>query len=79
MKKRFAIVAIVAIIFVGYGAYNAKNDNKFKVLTLDNVEAISACEITRKDKTIFECIGEEGTCSETKFGYTLTCSGKKVD
>lgn len=40
----------------------------------------ASCEIVnKKGDVIFECVGEEGKCSTTKFGYTLECSGAIVE
>ena len=41
-------------------------------------DTLAACEIVSPNGTIkFECIGEEGICSETYLGHTLTCTGQK--
>jgi hypothetical protein len=44
----------------------------------NDVEALSKCELATKDGTIvFECTGEKGECTISRFGYTLSCSGGK--
>lgn len=45
----------------------------------NDVEALSKCEIVTKDgkSIVFECIGESGECTASRFGYILTCSGGK--
>lgn len=77
-KKLFGTMVAVAAMFAGYSAYDAQRKNGLFGGILADVEAISACEITRKDNTVFKCTGEEGTCTGTKLGHTLTCSGTKV-
>ena len=46
-------------------------------MNLSNVEAISSCEIEKNGTIYLQCTGEEGVCTTSKWGYTLTCSGKK--
>lgn len=43
----------------------------------NDVEALSKCEITKNDGqiVIFECVGEDGECTLSRWGFTLTCSG----
>jgi len=67
MKKKLLTVAAV----VAFGFSTAS-------LFMD-AEVSASCEITKGDKVIFSCTGDEGTCDAKKFGYELNCSGKAVD
>ena len=78
MKKIVSTMAVAAALFAGYSAYSGQNSNELSDVALANVEAMSACEITRGDKIILRCDGEEGTCTAKYMGHVLTCTGKKV-
>lgn len=43
-----------------------------------DVEALSECDISKNGKIHYFCKGNEGHCTASKLGYTLTCTGKKV-
>ena len=78
MKKIFYTMAVAAALFAGYSAYSEQNKSNISNMVLPNIEAISACEVFKGDKLVFECEGKEGTCTEKYLNVTLTCSGKKV-
>ena len=84
-KSAFAAAAIAAVCLGSYRAYSsymASNISGDDMLFSENVEALSACDITLNGKVVFQCVGENGSCcgSYKKFGQTVTasCSGKKV-
>ena len=75
MKKKIIIVSfasIVAGIVTGIVCQSTE-------LLKNDVEALSTCEITKKDRVIFLCARDENTCEVTYLGYTLTCSGDKCE
>jgi hypothetical protein len=77
MKKFFGVIGVAAFAVVVALSVNASlNRNATFDVTLANVEALSSCEITRGNNTVFSCIGDTGTCSDSSWGYTLTCSGQ---
>lgn len=78
MKKIFYTMAVAAALFTGYSAYSEQNKSNISNMVLPNIEAISACEVFNGKKLVFECEGEEGTCTGKYLNATLTCSGKKV-
>lgn len=44
----------------------------------NDIECLAGCEITdNHNNIVFQCVGEEGTCSKTALGHTLTCSGQE--
>lgn len=49
-------------------------------LNTSDIEALSSCEIYKENNNtlLLQCMGEEGRCITTKWGYVLECSGKKV-
>ena len=76
MKKKLIIVSfaiIVAGIITSIACHSAE-------LLKNDVEALSECEITKKDGTVvFVCTGEKERCEDAYFGFTLNCSGKRVE
>ena len=82
-KKRNLMLVLTGVsvffsgmIYYGFGAI----ENPKTSLNLSDVEAITSCEITKNGgKTIMLlCTGEKDLCQTSKWGSTLTCSGKKV-
>lgn len=81
MRKKlfFATVIVVTSIIVGVNTYKSQSKvNKMSALTLENVEALSECEITKSGSVKYRCTGNSGHCSISHMGYTLTCSGIKT-
>ena len=72
------ILATVVLVSSGIFVYQEKHVEAVSDLAFSEVEALSHCEITRKGKIILECDGNEGTCSATYLGYTLTCNGTET-
>jgi len=65
------LISMAAICFGLYANYS---------LLFQKDAALAACEITdKKGKVIFKCVGEDGECSTSMLGYTLTCTGKEKD
>jgi hypothetical protein len=79
-KKFFGSLAVVAILLIyTVAAFNISigfKDNNIPVMSMENVEAIAGCEITKNGKVVLNCSGG-GKCSTTYMGYTLTCDGTK--
>ena len=76
IKLRTLFVALSLLLVAGL-LISIKDKNNTKLST--ECEALSECEIIGSGgKTVFYCEGNEGTCSATKLGYELTCSGKQV-
>jgi hypothetical protein len=78
-KKIIGGITVIAIAAVA--AWNVslnRNEMSISGVALGNVEAVASCEISRGNNTVFECRGEDGLCTDTRFGYTLTCSGVRV-
>lgn len=79
MKKFLFILSLASFgLVVGYNAHTRQKAITSD-LTMENVEAIAACEITKGDNVKFACLGEEGECKISGFGYELTCSGTKEE
>lgn len=82
-KKRNLMLMLtgVSVFFSGMIYYCFGTiENPKTGLNLSDVEAISSCEITKKGSNtiLLLCTGEKDLCQTSKWGYTLTCSGKKV-
>lgn len=77
-KTEFLVCAALSILSAAAVLF-LSNAIKSSDLFSTDVETLSKCEITRNDGEIivFECAGEEGECSISHWGYTLTCSGGK--
>jgi hypothetical protein len=77
--KKYILGGIAAVAIAAVAVTNvklgAKNDD-LSVITLDNVEATAACEISRGGEVKLSCSGANN-CSTTYLGYTLTCDGTK--
>lgn len=71
MKKILSALCLAAVVAIGCYALISQKDAIF-----GNTDAHASCSVVRKGKVIFECTGEDGTCSTTYMGITLTCSGK---
>ena len=68
---------VVAATLMSFVILHTKRQNS--IFIKSDVEALASCEITNKDgDVIFECVGEEGTCSAKYLKFELTCSGKEV-
>ena len=80
MKKLLFALSLASLSFaVAYKAYVSQQRADISNLEKANVEALASCEITRGDNVKFSCEGEQEICSITYMGYTLTCSGRKVN
>lgn len=65
MKKKLLFGAFGALLLCGGIA----------AISIKNAEA--SCEVKGPVVT-FRCDGNDGRCSGTKYGHTITCSGKDV-
>lgn len=78
MRKTFLILSVTLFsLAIGYNVHNSQHDVQLLDLTIENVEAMAFCEITKGNKVRLKCDGE-GTCSKSYLGYTLTCDGTEV-
>ena len=78
MKKALKFMCIPTLVLsVAYYVHALQNGMSLSDLTMDNVEALAFCEITKGDNVKLRCDGE-GTCSKRYMGYTLTCDGTEV-
>lgn len=78
MKKNLLILLFASFALItGYNASSSKQNVTIFDVTMENIETLSACEITKGDKVKLVCSGE-GTCSKKYLGYTLTCDGTEV-
>ena len=80
MKKTILLaggaVLLAAAVSVFVYVKNGSN-NSMSELFCSNVEALTWCEIDGKIIKA-ECEGNEGTCTITKYGHTLTCNGRQT-
>lgn len=72
-KTLLIIASVCSILGIGTMIYSK---SFFSCPTDSDVEALSWCEITKEDKTILSCDGEN-TCTTRYRGLELTCDGTK--
>lgn len=79
MKKKIIILSIAAFVALSVGALFAYlNPASHSLLFGEDVEALSSCEIKDRDgDVVFSCDGDNQKCEITRYGHTLTCSGRK--
>ena len=80
MKKKVLGAFCLAIAWAGVMAYSSQileGKSSRGVMLQGDVEALSSCEINRGGSVKYLCVGEQGSCSTSYMGYTLTCSGTK--
>lgn len=78
-KKILVVLTVLSVVFTaGWNFYSIKNNTiKLSDWTLDDIEAVAACEVSKGENIKFQCEGDD-TCSKTVLGHTLTCDGTEV-
>ena len=80
MKKiNICLSVVIFSTAFGLGIYSHTKTLKESDLNRREIEALASCKIEKKEKIYFQCLGEDGECKDTTMGYTLTCSGEKVE
>ncbi len=80
MKKKLLFAAGAVLLASAVSAFVCvnKENNSIDGLFDDSIEALASCEISKGDTIKYLCSGNNGKCTITYMGFTLTCDGEEV-
>lgn len=72
MKK--VVLLLIVILTVAITALSIFKNRQNHIFEHD-LEALSWCEVSFGGGVVYSCSGDDGTCTKTYKGVTLSCSG----